>query len=127
MATETINPLPERLTLRVSDYQNDDILFDQEQSGLAVVGYNTAGTFAKTRRRAVAQAITHRYNVHPALVAALGGLLSRPSDQPEDAIWVDENHNPAEPVDPPAVRYFLTPANIAEIKARAALRDAEEA
>jgi len=54
---------------------------------------------------------------------ALEGLLARPSDDPGDAIWVDERYDPAEPCDPPAVRYFMTPADLAEARARLALKE----
>ena len=55
------------------------------------------------------------------LRAVLKALLAGPSDDPGDAIWVDERYDPAEPIDPPAVRHFLTPRSVVEGKARLAL------
>jgi len=57
-----------------------------------------------------------------ALRALLTLLLSDPSDNSINAVWVDENYNPASPGDD-GIRWFLTPYQIAEHKARAALKN----
>lgn len=59
------------------------------------------------------------------LVEALRTLLHPPSDHPIDAIWVDGNYEPADPCDPPAVRWYLTPRDVATAKARRVLAAAE--
>ena len=57
-----------------------------------------------------------------ALRALLTLLLSDPSDNSINAVWVDENYNPASPGDD-GIRWFLTPYQIAEHKARVALKN----
>jgi hypothetical protein len=59
------------------------------------------------------------------VLTALKSVLSHQSDHYGDAIWVDENYDPAEPEDPPAVRYCMTPREITLAKARAIVAKAE--